>query len=120
MSEWLDKLAVCLVLIVSAGYAAIALGPKALRRQVALALLGAVPGTPRVLGLRRLVARLGAVVAAKVPGGCGGCGGCGEDAGAASQSPSTSGARGESAGGTAEILVPLREIPRRRRAPGSR
>ncbi|HEX3848056.1 MAG TPA: DUF6587 family protein [Steroidobacteraceae bacterium] len=115
MSEWLDKLVVCLALIVSAGYAAVALGPKPFRRQVALTLLGAAPRTPRVLGLRRLVARLGAAVAAKVPGGCGGCDGCGENAGATSQSgASDSPARGEAA--AAEIVVPLDKISRRRGA----
>jgi hypothetical protein len=103
MSEWLDKLAVCLVLIVSAGYAAIALGPKAFRRQVALALLGAVPRTPRVLGLRRLVARLGAAVAAKVPGGCGGCGGCEPPAAAGHVNCSVTG----------EVHVPVGKIGRR-------
>jgi hypothetical protein len=54
MSRLLDHVLVGLVLLVSAAYAASALGPRSLRRRVLAALSRVMARAPASLGLRRM------------------------------------------------------------------
>jgi hypothetical protein len=97
----LDGILVTLVLIVSTGYAVLALGPKGLRKWLWAALAERAEKAPAGLGLERLARRLRAA-ADKTAGACGGCDSCGPE-------PEVS------AGGTREVRVPLAKIGKRRR-----
>ncbi len=102
MSRILDHVLVGLVLIVSAAYAASALGPRTLRRRVLAALSRVVARAPASLGLRRMAAWLAVRSAGKAQGGCGGCDSCGPEE-TPTQKPAD-----------AEVRVPLSNISRRR------
>jgi hypothetical protein len=100
MSGIVDNSLVGLALILSAGYAVSALGPRTWRRRL-LAFLGRVAArAPAFTGVRRMAQRLAAASETK-GGACGGCESCGsEDAGA--QKPPA-----------AEVRVPVAKIGRR-------
>jgi len=105
MNGILDKILVCAALGASAGYAVYSLGPRALRRRLAEGLSLAAGRTPQGLGLRRMMQRLAAAAAGKVPGACGGCDSCGEETAAAKP--------GAEADVPAEVSVPVSKIGRR-------
>jgi hypothetical protein len=91
-----DELLVGTALLASAGYALVALGPRALRPWLlshTAALLRRVSGQA---GVQRIAQRLQAAAAAKAAGACGSCGSCG---------------RAES--GPADIRIPASKIGRR-------
>ena len=101
MNSILDNALVGLVLLASAGYAAVSLGPRSLRRHILGVLGRAAARAPAVLGLGGMARRLAAASAAKAQGACGGCDNCGSEPATASQ-PSK-----------AEIRVPVGRIGRR-------
>jgi hypothetical protein len=101
MNSILDNVLVGLALLASAGYAAVSLGPRSLRRRILGVLGRAAVRTPAVLGLGGLAQRLAS--AAKVQGACGGCDNCGSEPTTAPQPPK------------AEIRVPVARIGRRAR-----
>jgi hypothetical protein len=100
VSRILDHVLVGLVIIVSAAYAASALGPRTLRRRVLAALSRMAARAPASLGLRRMAEWLAVRSAGKVQGACGGCDSCGPE-----ESPAQSPA--------AEVRVPVASIRRR-------
>jgi hypothetical protein len=83
MSSVLDYLLVGLVLLASAGYAVLALGPRTLRPRFYAALSRALVRAPAWTGLGRLAQRSAIAANAKAAGACGGCGTCGSEPGAA-------------------------------------
>src|ERR1700693_2631761 len=104
MSRILDHVLVGLVLIVSAAYAASALGPRSLRRRVLAASSRVMARAPASLGLRRMAEWLPGRAAGYAP--CGGCDSCGPEESTA-QSPD------------AEVRVPVANIRRRPMPSGS-
>jgi hypothetical protein len=78
MSSVLDYLLVGLVLLVSAGYAVLALGPRTLRPRVYASLSRLLARVPVWLGLGAIARRLEAA-SGKAGGACGGCGTCGSE-----------------------------------------
>jgi hypothetical protein len=101
MNGVIDSSLVALVLLVSAGYAVLSLGPRSLRRRL-LAALGRVTAlAPAFLGLRRTAQWLAAASAGKAAGACGGCDNCGSEKTPAKESAA------------AEIAVPVSKIGRR-------
>ena len=102
MNHWLDQALVGLLLLASAVYAVMTLGPRAWRQRVLAALSGAAAAAPRFLRLSRLAQRLAAAV--KPKGACGGCEDCGADLKSASPSQSSP---------PPEIRVPVGKIGRR-------
>ena len=103
MSGILDNALVGLALLASAGYVAISLGPRSLRRRTLGVLGRAAARAPAVLGLGGVAQRLAAASAAKAQGACGGCDNCGSEPTTAPQPPK------------AEIRVPVARIGRRAR-----
>jgi hypothetical protein len=101
MNSILDNALVGLALLASAGYAAVSLGPRNLRRRILGVLGRAAARAPAVLGLGRIAQRLAAASAAKAQGACGGCDNCGSEPTTAPQPPK------------AEIRVPVARIGRR-------
>lgn len=102
MSRILDHALVGLVLLVSAAYAASALGPRSLRRRVLGALSRVIARAPATLGLRRMADWLAVRSAGKAQGACGGCESCGPEESPTQKSPDT------------EVSVPMSNIGRRR------
>jgi hypothetical protein len=100
MSRILDLVLVGLVLIVSAAYAASALGPRSLRRRVLAASSRVMARAPASFGLRRMAEWLAVRSAGNAQGACGGCDSCGAEQPPA-QSPD------------AEVRVPVASIRRR-------
>ncbi len=100
MNGILDGFVVSLALLASAGYAAVSLGPRSLRRRILGVLSHAAARAPAFLGLGRAAQRLAAVSAAKAQGACGGCDNCDSEA-TTPQPPK------------AEIRVPVARIGRR-------
>jgi hypothetical protein len=100
MNGILDTSFVGIALVLSAGYALLALGPRALRLRLSAALHRAAGRAPTFLGVRRGLERLVAAVAGKA-GACGGCEDCGT---------------GQTAGKSAdsEVRVPVTKIGMRR------
>ena len=96
----LDNALVGLALLASAGYAAVSLGPRSLRRRVLGVLSHAAARAPAFLGLGRAAQRLAAASAAKAQGACGGCDNCSSET-TTPQPPK------------AEIRVPVARIGRR-------
>jgi hypothetical protein len=105
MNTVLDESLVGLVLLVSAGYALISLGPKSLRRRVLASLSGAMARAPAFLGLRRAAGRLAAAATVNAAGACGGCDSCDSE-----QAAPKSTARKSP---PAEVAVPVSKIGRR-------
>jgi hypothetical protein len=103
----LDDALVGLVLLASAGYAAVSLGPRGLRRHILGVLNRAVGRAPAFLGLGRTAQRLAASMAKS--GACGGCDNCGGEQAPAQKTPTQSSP-------AAEVRVPLGKIGRRTRS----
>jgi hypothetical protein len=103
MNHWVDQSLVGLLLVASAAYALMTLGPKPLRTTILLGVSRLAARAPRVFGLSRWAQALQAAAAAKPKGACGGCEDCGAGTSAASGAQST----------PAEIKIPLSKIGRR-------
>jgi hypothetical protein len=101
MNGILDNSLVGLALIVSAGYAAISLGPRSLRRRLLGTLGRAAARAPAFLRLRRIAQRLDIASSGKAAGACGSCDDCGSEQSPAQKSPE------------AEVRVPVAKIGRR-------
>jgi hypothetical protein len=106
MNGILDNSLVGLALIVSAGYAAAALGPRSLRRALLGALSRLTARAPAFLRLRRTAQRLEAASAGKAAGACGGCDSCGSEQAPAQHSTAQQPPE-------AEVRVPVGRIGRR-------
>ena len=78
MSGFLDVCLVGLVLLASAGYAILALGPRTLRPRVYASLSRLLSRAPAWLGLAGLARGL-AAASGKAKGACGGCDTCGSE-----------------------------------------
>jgi hypothetical protein len=78
MSSVLDVSLVGLVLLASAGYAILALGPRTLRPRVYASLSRLLSRAPGWLGLVGIARRL-AAAGGKSAAACGGCGTCGSE-----------------------------------------
>jgi hypothetical protein len=100
MNGFLDDFLVGLVLLVGFGYAAYALGPKALRRRWVMALAWLFGHGPAFLGLHGIAARLASTAARTPAGSCGGCDSC-------ASAPPTTGRVAP------EVRVPLSTIRKR-------
>jgi len=98
MNTFLDDSLVGVLLLVSAGYAFSALGPRNLRRRMLSALSAGLTRLPTALGVRRAAQRLARAADTKPQGACGGCDSC------ASVPPARSAAP--------EIKVPIASIGR--------
>lgn len=99
-----DLLLVILALLMSAGYALFALGPKSLRSRAAASIADLAARAAAVPRLRNPLMRLSASLAGKPRGSCGGCGSCGTEP-AAEGDPAS-----------AESRVPISKLAIRRRA----
>jgi hypothetical protein len=88
MSSVLDNSVVGLMLLVSAAYAVLSMGPRSLRNRLLSLLSRATAAAPRFLGLRRVSQRLAAASAVKPSGACGGCDNCGTEESSAQVSSS--------------------------------
>jgi hypothetical protein len=106
MNSVLDNSLVGLALLASAGYAAMKLGPRSLRRGMLAALSRLLASAPAGFGLRRISERLDAASAGKAQGACGGCDNCGSE-----QTPAQQAGAENSA--SAEVRVPVAKIGRR-------
>jgi hypothetical protein len=116
MNRALDEILVALALIVSVGYATLALGPKDLRKRLWAALAGRAERAPA--GLLRGLARRLRAAAERSAGACGGCDSCApetEVSTSGTRQVSTDGMREVSAGGPREVRVPFAKIGKRRR-----
>jgi hypothetical protein len=100
MNHLLDQSLVGLLLLVSAGYALMALGPKTLRTKILTGVSRLAAGAPRMFGLSRWAKQLEAA-AGKPKGACGGCEDCGTGTAADAQSTPK------------EINIPVGKIGRR-------
>ena len=100
MNSVLDNALVGLALVLSAGYAVLALGPRGVRRGLLNGLSWLAARTPAFLGLRRVADRLAAAASGKAAGACGGCDDCGSE-------PKS----GKSTDG--EVTIPVGKIGRR-------
>jgi hypothetical protein len=90
MNSVLDNSLVGLLLLASAGYAVMKLGPRSLRARMLAGLSRVIARAPPGFGLRRISERLGAASAGKSQGACGGCDTCGsEPASAQSAAPNS-------------------------------
>jgi hypothetical protein len=97
MNGVLDESLVGLALLISAGYALSALGPRSLRRRMLSAAGRAFASAPPFLRLRGLSQRLLAASRDPASGACGGCDGCGSEQNAPSP----------------EVRVPVDQVGRR-------
>jgi hypothetical protein len=102
MNHLLDQSLVGLLLLVSAGYALMKLGPKTLRMRILAVLSQVAARIPRMSGLSQWAKQLEAA-AAKPKGACGGCDDCGTGTGTA----------GDAQSRPAEINIPVGKIGRR-------
>jgi hypothetical protein len=78
MHGLLDGLLVGGLLLASVIYALLSLGPRTLKRRLAVHAAAWVRSVPAVPGLRALSRRLETAAAGKSGGACGGCEDCGE------------------------------------------
>jgi hypothetical protein len=101
MSHWLDQGLVGILLAASAGYAFMALGPKAWRRKVLDMLARAAGSAPHGLRLTALAHKMQTAAAAKPKGACGGCEDCASNPSSSAQAS------------PAEIKIPVGKIGRR-------
>jgi hypothetical protein len=104
MNHLLDQSLVGLLLLVSAGYALMRLGPKALRMRILASLSRVAARIPQMFGLSQWAKRLEAA-AAKPKGACGGCDDCGAVTG--------TGTAGTAQSAPREITIPVGKIGRR-------
>jgi hypothetical protein len=88
MNGFLDHFLVAFALLAAFGYAAYALGPRALRRRTAQVVAATLTRLPAFLRLRGTAQRL-AASADKASGACGGCDNCESNA-SSSATPSNS------------------------------
>jgi hypothetical protein len=86
MSGFLDVCLVGLVLLASAGYAILALGPRTWRPRVYASVSRLLSRAPGWLGLKGVAASL-AAASSKSGGACGGCDTCGSETAAESPAP---------------------------------
>ncbi len=106
MTHWLDEGLVGVLLLASAVYAAMSLGPRGVRRRV-LRIAGACLGRfPRSFGLRGWAARCTAA-AVRAQGSCGGCDSC------ASEAPASGPASSPAQGTARDIRIAPSQIGRR-------
>ena len=80
MHGLLDEILVGGALLASIVYAIFALGPRTLKRGVAVRAAVLIRSLPTMPGLRSLSRRLETAAAIKPPGACGGCDNCGSTA----------------------------------------
>jgi hypothetical protein len=80
MHSLLDELLVGGALLASIIYALFALGPRTLKRGVAVRAAALIRSLPTMPGLRSLSRRLETAAAVKPAGACGGCDDCGSTA----------------------------------------
>ena len=106
MNGLLDDSLVALALIISAGYAVFALGPRSLKSRMFAGLSNLTARAPAFLGLTRLTAWLAASAAAKSAGACGGCDSCGSE-----KTPASTAVASTST--ASEVRVPLAKIGKR-------
>ena len=107
MNSILDNALVGLALLASAGYVAVSLGPRSLRRRILGVLGRAAARAPAFLGLGGMAQRLAA--ASMAAGACGGCDNCGAEQAAVQKSPTQSSS-------ATEVRVPMAKIGRRARS----
>ena len=105
MNSVLDNSLVGLMLLASAGYAVVKLGPRNLRQRMLGGLSRLIARAPPALGLRQISERLGAASAGKAQGACGGCDNCGSE-----QTPAQPAAQTLP---QSEVRVPVAKIGRR-------
>jgi hypothetical protein len=102
MHGLLDEILVGGALLASILYALLSLGPRTLKRGLAVRAAAWVRSIPEMPGLRSLSRRLETAAAIKPPGACGGCDDCG------SATPAASAGSTES-----EIRIPVSAIGKR-------
>jgi len=110
MNHLLDQSLVGLLLLASAAYALMTLGPKSLRMKILAGLSRVAARMPRMFGLSRWAKQLEAA-AGKPAGACGGCDDCGAGAGAGAGTGSATASNSQSA--PTEINIPVGKIGRR-------
>jgi hypothetical protein len=110
MNTFLDDSLVGIVLLISAGYALSALGPRNLRRRLLTALSAGLGRAPAAFGLRRAAQRIADAAQTKPQGACGGCDNCGTE----TPGTETPGNRAPAPGVATEIKVPIASIGRAR------
>ena len=122
MNSFLDDALVGVLLLLSAGYAFSALGPRNLRRRVLNACSAGLARAPAALRLGRAAQRIARAANTKPPGACGGGDDCGSGApGTRAPGNRAPGDRTPAAGGgdtkigAEEIKVPIANIGRLRR-----
>jgi len=108
MNHLLDQSLVGVLLLVSAGYALMKLGPKTLRMRILAALSRVAARMPRMFGLSQWAKQLEAA-AAKPKGACGGC----DDCGGGAATGAGIGTAGDAKSGPTEINIPVGKIGRR-------
>lgn len=106
MRHLLDDAVVGVLLLVSLVYAALALGPRSLRRRAASRLALLSPCMPVRFGMRSLARRWSERLAVKSAGACGGC----DDCARAVNEPATS---VMPAAANGEVRMPISQIGRR-------
>jgi hypothetical protein len=89
MNSVLDNSLVGLMLLASAGYAVMKLGPRSLRQHMLAALGRLSARAPPAFGLRKISERLRAASAGSAQGACGGCDNCGSEQTPARQAAQT-------------------------------
>jgi len=106
MNSFLDDALVGVLLLLSAGYAFSALGPRNLRRRVLNACSAGLARAPAALRLGRAAQRIARAAHTKPQGACGGCDDCGTG---------TPGSETAASSAATEIKVPIASIGRLRR-----
>jgi hypothetical protein len=107
MNGVLDVFLVGLVLLASAGYAVLALGPRTLRPRAYAALSRLLSRAPGCCGLEGIARRL-AAASGKAGGACGGCDTCGSEA------AGSAGAAGDGLQSAAgEVRIPVSKVGKR-------
>jgi hypothetical protein len=103
MHGLLDEFLVGGALLASVLYALISLGPRTLKRGVAVRAAALIRSVPTMPGLRSLLRRLEIAAAVKPTGACGGC----DDCGSAPPAPESSGSA------EPEVRIPVSTIGKR-------
>jgi hypothetical protein len=116
MNSFIDDILVGAVLLTSAGYAVMALGPRSVRRQILAVTGGLLARAPKQLGLGRVAERLEAASVLKAKGACGGCDSCGTEQTAAHPIATSQTAASQTLppqSGVSEIRIPVGKVGRR-------
>jgi hypothetical protein len=111
MNHLLDQSLVGLLLLISAAYALMTLGPKTLRVRIQASVSRLAARAPRMFALSEWAKRLEAA-AGKPKGACGGCEDCGTGTGTVSGAGADAGSAGAQSR-PAEIHIPVGKIGRR-------